>query len=605
MAGGDGEARIRRALWGSLVALGVVGLAGLAVALLAGRPAPPAGPEAPAKRSAPATPVSIAPALPFTDVTAAAGIGFVHHTGAAGERLLPETMGGAVAFFDYDADGHADLLFIDTAPPSAQQPPAERASGSRLYRNNGRGLFTDVTAATGLSSALAGLHGMGAATGDYDGDGLIDIFITAIGRNRLLRNLGGRFEDRTDAAGVAGAASAWSTGAAFLDSDGDADLDLFVCNYVAWSPAIDRAVNYRLTGIGRAYGPPTDFAGTDSVLYRNDGGVFTDISAAAGVRVRNPATGEPVGKALAVRPVDVNDDGRLDLAVANDTVGNFLFINQGDGSFAERGAERGFAFDPAGAATGAMGIDAAHYANDGRLAVAIGNFGNEMSSFYVQRPGERLFSDDAIVAGVGPASRRALTFGLLFADLDLDGRVDLIAANGHVEPDINRVQASQRYRQPAQLFWNCGAACGWRHVLVPDTGALAAPRAGRGLAYADIDGDGDLDLALAQVGARAVLLRNDQALGHHYARVTLRDALPNTHAIGATVTVTAGGATMRRTVMPTRSYLSQVELPLTFGLGAAGQVDAVTVRWPDGAIERWPSLPVDEHVTLERGGGRG
>ena len=407
----------------------------------------------------------------------------------------------------------------------------------------------------------------------------------------------------TEAAGVAGAEDAWSTSAAFFDSDGDGDLDLFVCNYVAWSPSIDREVDFRLTGVGRAYGPPTDFPGADSTLYRNDGGVFVDVSEEAGVQVRHPATGSPVGKALAVRPLDVNGDGHLDLAVANDTVGNFLFVNQGDGRFRERAAQAGFAFDTSGAATGAMGIDAARYANDGRVAVAIGNFANEMSSFYVQRPGESLFSDDAVVAGIGAPSRRALTFGLLFADVDLDGAADLIAANGHVEPEINRVQASQRYAQPAQLFWNCGARCGWRFVAADQIGDLATPLVGRGAAYADIDNDGDLDLAITQVGGRPALLRNDQHRDHHWVRLRLAGAPPNGHAIGAVVSVRAGDHTQTRMVMPARSYLAQVELPLTFGLGAVRQVDEVTVRWPDGGVERWQDLPADRHHTLHAGAG--
>lgn len=596
-----GEARIRRALWWSLAAMAVV--AGVVAAALLVRAPPvdsaPAAPS-PAPHTPPVSTGPAVPALPFTDVTAAAGIDFVHHTGAYGERLLPETMGGGVAFLDYDNDGDQDLLLVDS--DAWPWRDAHSSTGSRLYRNRGDGSFDDVSATAGVAAPL---YGMGVAVGDYDGDGYIDVYLTAVGRNRLLRNLGGeRFADVTEAAGVGGAEDAWSTSAAFFDSDGDGDLDLFVCNYVAWSPSIDREVDFRLTGVGRAYGPPTDFPGADSTLYRNDGGVFVDVSQEAGVQVRHPATGSPVGKALAVRPLDVNGDGRLDLAVANDTVGNFLFVNQGDGRFRERAAHAGFAFDTSGAATGAMGIDAARYANDGRVAVAIGNFANEMSSFYVQRPGESLFSDDAVVAGIGAPSRRALTFGLLFADVDLDGAADLIAANGHVEPEINRVQASQRYAQPAQLFWNCGAACGWRFAAAKEVGDLATPLVGRAAAYADIDNDGDLDLAITQVGGRPALLRNDQRTGHHWVRLRLAGATPNGHAIGAVVSVRAGDRTQTRMVMPARSYLAQVELPLTFGLGAVRQVDEVTVRWPDGGVERWGDLPADRSHILRAGTGK-
>ena len=595
----DGERRIRRALWWSLgVALAVAGLVAASLQLRRAAPVEPeAAPAAVGPRPRGAAPSP--PPLPFADVTKAAGIDFAHETGAYGERLLPETMGGGVAFLDYDNDGDQDLLLVNSAPWPWRD--GEPAAGSRLYRNRGDGAFDDVSAAAGVDVPL---YGMGVAVGDYDGDGFMDVYLTAVGRNRLLRNDGGRgFVDVTERAAVAGADDAWSTSAAFFDSDGDGDLDLFVCNYVGWSPAIDRAVDFRLTGIGRAYGPPTDFPGADSVLYRNDGGVFADVSAAAGIQVRHAATGAPVGKALGVRPLDVNGDRRLDLAVANDTVGNFLFVNQGGGVFRETGADAGFAFDAAGAATGAMGIDAARYANDDRLAIAIGNFANEMSSFYVQRPAERLFSDDAIIVGIGAPSRRALTFGLLFADIDLDGVADMIAANGHVEPQINRVQSSQRHAQAAQLFWNCGAACGWRYALTARTGDLAKPLVGRGAAYADIDHDGDLDLAITQAGGPPMLLRNDQNTGNRWARLTLAGAPPNRHAIGAVATLRTGDATQSRTVMPTRSYLAQVELPVTFGLGDARVVDEVVVRWPDGSAERWTNLQVDRNHSLTVGEG--
>lgn len=541
------------------------------------------------------------PRIPFADITAVAGIDFVHESGAYGERLLPETMGGGVAFVDYDNDGDADLLLVNSALWPWREQPSNPAT-SRLYRNRGDGVFDDVTAATGLDIHL---YGMGVAVGDYDGDGWVDLFVTAVGENRLLRNQDGEgFVDVTAVAGVAGSIDAWSTGAAFFDYDGDGDLDLFVCNYVAWSPDIDRAVDFQLAGIGRAYGPPTDFAGTHSYLYRNDGGVFADVSAEAGIEVANPSTGVAVGKALAAHPVDVNDDGRLDLVVANDTVRNFLFVNQGHGRFREAGVDAGLAFDATGSATGAMGVDAAWFDNDAKLAIAIGNFANEMSSFYVVRSGESAFSDDAIVAGVGAPSRRALTFGLAFLDADLDGRLDLLAANGHVEPEIGRVQASQRYAQPPQLFWNCGPRCVRRYAPAALIGDLAQARVGRGLAYADIDGDGDLDVALTETGGAAALLRNDQASGHGWVRIALRAEPPNVHAIGAKVTATAGDTSQVRTVTPARSYLSSVELPATFGLGAASSVDAVTVRWPGGDIETWTQLDAGRTHLLRKGTGR-
>ena len=597
----SGEERIRRALWWSFAVFGAVGVAVAMAILLRDAPAVPEL-EAGGEVAGPSRAVDVAgvvPPLPFTDITAEVGIDFVHESGAYGERLLPETMGGGVAFFDYDNDGDQDLLLVN----SRRWPWREDAANatSRLYRNRGDGTFDDVSAATGMALHL---YGMGVAVGDYDGDGFVDVLVTAVGANRLLRNMAGeRFVDVTAAAGVAGAEDAWSTSAAFLDYDGDGDLDLFVCNYVAWSPAIDRAVDFRLTGIGRAYGPPTDFPGTHSYLYRNDDGAFVDVSLAAGIQVAHPATGLAMGKALAVRPLDVNGDGWLDIAVANDTVRNFLFVNQHDGTFEETGIDAGFAFDPTGSATGAMGIDAAHYANDDALAVAIGNFANEMSSFYVARPGEQVFSDDAIVAGIGAPSRRSLTFGLAFLDVDLDGRLDMLAANGHVEPEIGRVQASQSYAQPAQLFWNCGAPCGRRYAPAEQTGDLAVPMVGRGAAYADVDGDGDLDLAITQAGGAARLLRNDRADGNAWVRFEVVDEPPNRNAIGATLTLSAGGTVQTRMVVPTRSYLSQVELPVTFGLGGVGRedrIDAVAVRWPDGTTRQWPDLQAGRSYLLAR-----
>ncbi len=644
-----GEAVIGRAFRWSLAVFALVGAVVAAGVYLARRepPPPPAVEQTPvAAPRAAAAPVHEPPALPFTDVTREAGIDFRHVSGAHGERLLPETMGSGAAFFDYDGDGDPDLLLVNSeewpaepvapasrlgsgAPPEGPgKTPARGASadaaavadaagtpGRRptlaLYRNDtvtgGKGppvvRFTDVTREAGLAVSL---YGMGVATGDYDGDGRVDVFVTAVGPNRLFRNQGdGSFREVTEQAGVTGAADAWSTGAAFFDYDGDGDLDLFVGNYVRWSREIDLQVDFRLTGIGRAYGPPTAFEGAHPYLYRNQGdGTFADVSAAAGVQVANPATGRPVAKALGVAPVDLDGDGRLDLLVANDTVQNFLLRNRGDGTFEEIGTAAGVAFDRDGAATGAMGIDTARYRNDEALAVAIGNFANEMTSFYVTQGVPDLLADEAIQAGIGPASRQALTFGLFFFDADLDGQIDLLQANGHLEAEINQVQPSQHYAQPAQLFWNCGPDCPAAYVPVPGQrlGDLARPMVGRGATYADVDGDGDLDVLLTENGGPPRLLRNDQALGHHWLRVRLLGRAPNPDAIGARVELTAGGVTQYRQVMPARSYLSQVELPVTFGLGQSAAVERLRVTWPDGSAEDVPVEGVDRLVTVRQAG---
>lgn len=535
-----------------------------------------------------AVPQKMVPALAFTDITASSGLDFVHQNGAYGARMLPETMGGGVAFFDYDRDGFQDLLFINSSSWPWQS--SDHDAYSRLYRGNGDGTFEDVTEAAGLAFSM---YGMGVAVGDYDADGWPDVFITGVGENKLLRNNGNGFEDFTAAQQVAGASDAWSTSAAFFDYDNDGDLDLFVCNYVSWSREMNESVDYRLTGLGPAYGPPSDFAGTHAYLYRNDNDVFTDVSLEAGIQVQSDATESPVGKGLAVHPVDLNADGWLDIVVANDTVRNFVYINQQNGRFTESGVPLGLAFDNGGLATGAMGIDAAYYANDERLGIVIGNFANEMSSFYVARTG--VFSDDAVVVGIGASSRRALTFGLIFLDVDLDGRLDLLAANGHVEPEINRVQTSQQYAQPLQLFWNCGADCS-RQYLIAESPLEGASFVGRGASYADIDNDGDIDVVVTQVDGPAVLLRNDQKTGNHWVRIEL-DAK---QVIGAEVTLRVGDTVQRRVVMPSRSYLSQVELSLNFGLGAAVLVDEVTVTWPDGATQSWRNLAVDRIHWLQQ-----
>ena len=533
------------------------------------------------------------PVARFTDITKDAGIEFVHRNGAAGDKLLPETMGGGVAFFDFDNDGDEDLLFVNSTDwPWAKSP---RTSTHGLYRNDGKGKFTDVTRGSGLDVSF---YGMGAAIGDYDKDGLPDVFITGVGQSKLFHNEGGgHFRDVGLNTGTN-----WSTGAAWIDYDNDGDLDLFVCNYVRWSREIDFEVDYKLVGIGRAYGPPMNFEGTFPALYRNDGaGKFTDVSEAAGIQIKNPATGQPAAKSLSVAPVDADNDGWIDLVVANDTVQNFFFKNQRNGTFSEIGARSGVAFDAYGLARGAMGIDSARFRNDDALGIAIGNFANEMNALYVSQRDALMFADEAITEGMGPASRLLLKFGLFFFDYDLDGRLDVLTANGHLEEEINKVQESQQYRQPAQLFWNRGAARGVSFVPVPPTkagGDLFKPIVGRGSAFADIDGDGDLDVVMTQIGGPPLLLRNDQHLGNNWLRLKLVGTSSNRDGIGAWIKVRAGGHTLSRQVMPTRSYLSQSELPVTIGLGKVTKVDSIEIRWPRGNVERIPVPRLNSTVTI-------
>ena len=542
--------------------------------------------------------VQVLPPVRFSDVTEAAGIDFVHVNGARGEKLLPETMGGGAAFFDFDGDDDPDLLFVGGRPWSPSDG-GEGPGGNRLYANDGGGHFTDVTAASGLGGDT---YAMGVAVADYDGDGRVDVFTTGLGANRLYRNTPTGFEDATARAGVGGDPERWTTGAGFFDYDLDGDLDLFVCSYVLWSREIDELLAFTLNGVDRAYGPPLNYAGTFSTLYRNEGdGTFSDVSAEAGIQVANHS-GEPMGKALGVTFADVDGDGYPEILVANDTVQNHLFHNQGDGTFAEVGAASGLGFDGNGAATGAMGIDAADYRGDGSLGVCIANFAGEMSSLYVASGSRLAFSDEAIGEGIGSPSRSRLSFGLLFFDYDLDGREDLLQVNGHLEEAINEVQPSQHYLQPPQLFWNGGPERRSCFVEVPtdSAGDLDLQLAGRGSAFADIDGDGDLDVVLVQVGARPVLLRNDQELNHRWLRIRLIGREGNRDAIGARIEAQVDGRALRRQVMPTRSYLSQSELPVTLGLGPEGRIESLEVIWTDGARQTVPVPGLDRTLTVHR-----
>jgi enediyne biosynthesis protein E4 len=588
------DAVIGTALKWSLAVFVVAGVAiGGAVWLLRG-----AGPDVAVKQSTLShvevrkTSVVEPPFVSFTDITDEAGITFQHENAARGSKLLPETMGGGCAFLDFDGDGDQDLLFINSLRHWPWDAPAgdEQRASMALYRNEGDGKFTDVTAGSGLDAKL---YGMGVAVGDYDNDGLPDVFISAVGEDRLFHNEGGgKFRDVTASAGVAGSATDWGTSCGWFDYDNDGDLDLFVCNYLHWTREYDQSQNFQLVGGGRAYGRPQSFEGSFPFLYRNDGnGRFTEVAEHAGLHVRNLATKVPVGKALGVTFADVDSDGLIDIIVANDTVQNFLFRNLGDGTFREVGVVSGVAFDMNGMARGAMGIDVARFRDNGALGIAIGNFANEMTALYVSYQGEMQFMDEAVSTGLGPSSRLELKFGLFFWDYDLDGRLDLFTANGHLEDDINRVQPSQHYEQLPHLFWNCGSMFDTEFLPVKAEfcgGDLLTPLVGRGASFADVDGDGDLDVVLTGIAQKPRLLRNDQQLKNSWLRFKLTGTQSNRDAIGAWVRVELADRTLERQVMPTRSYLSQVELPVTIGLGLDPQVRRVTIQWPGGGQQEVP-----------------
>lgn len=598
------ERTVGRAFGWSGVALAVI-MVMVAGGLIYSRRTKPKAPSQVTEITAPAIPAPRGAEIPmvkFTDVTRDAGIDFTHFNAASPEKLLPETMGSGVAFLDFDNDGDQDLFLLNgMAWPWAQGVSPQATS--KLYANDGTGKFSDVTKGSGLDLSL---FGVGAAVGDFDNDGWVDLFVTCLGANHLFKNTGaGKFTDVTSSANVSGDEKQWSTAACFFDYDNDGKLDLFVGNYVTWSREIDAQVGYKIDGKTRAYGQPMNFEGSFPRLYHNEGnGKFTDVSAHAGMQVKSAAMGVPAAKTLGVVPADLDADGFMDLVVANDTTPNFVFHNQKNGTFKECGATCGVAFDSYGNTRGAMGIDAAHYRNDDALGVAIGNFANEMTALYVSQPGKMFFTDEAIPEGLGPASRLLLKFGVFFFDYDLDGRLDVLSANGHLDEEIVKLQKSQSYRQPAQLFWNTGAKNGATFVTVDAHHAgtdLFKPLVGRASAFADIDGDGDLDVILTQAGGAPVLLRNDQKLGNHWLRVKLVGNKANRSAIGARILLKVGGQILRRDVQPTRSYLAQSELPVTFGLGAATKIDSLQVTWPGGAAQSAVVDTVDSLLTIEEG----
>lgn len=543
------------------------------------------------------------PQIPFKEITQEAGITFVHENGAEGEKLLPETMGGGCAFFDYDNDGDQDLLLTNSRRWDWDKRPAlEKAPTAALYQNDGTGKFTDVTAEVGLNVSF---YGMGVAVGDYDNDGDEDLYFSTVGTGRLFRNEGAKFVEVTDAAGVGGSPTGWGSSCGWFDYDNDNDLDLWVDQYVVWTPEMDRKQDFTLTGGKRAYGRPMQFDGTFPVLYRNNGDqTFTDVSQEMGIQVTDPQTNKPSAKSLGVTFADVDHDGWLDVLVANDTVQNFLLMNRQGKTFEEVGRIHGIAFSPEGSARAGMGIDCAMF-REGTddCGVVVGNFANEMTALYVAPKGTDSFTDEAISTGLGPQTRSVLSFAVLFLDADLDGRLDLFQANGHLEDEISKVQQSQSYEQPAQLFWNAGPSQPTEFVPLTEKECgpdLFQPMVGRGAACADIDGDGDLDIIEAACGKAPRLLRNDSQTGNHWVRFALKGSTVNRDAIGAEVTIVAGGKKQSRMVVPTRSYQSQSEKIVTFGLGKIDKVESVTIQWPGGQKQTVAPPGIDRLISVEQ-----
>lgn len=586
---------VARGFWRSIGVVAFIAAILTGYMLFRTKPAPPAGSDAAVTPPAPAPADTLAaPAeVPFTDVARAAGVEFMHESGARGGKLLPECLAGGVALVDLDGDARLDLVFTQGQPlEPADGDVAAGRGGIRIYLNRtepaGDLRFERLA---GDDAIVRDVFANGLAVGDVDGDGRTDLYVACVTQDRLLLNRTGpdgavRFEHA-----ALPSEGEWGSSAGMLDADHDGDLDIVVANYVAWSPAIDRSVDFTLDGIGRAYGPPTGFEGTMLTLLVNDGrGGFRNATEESGVAVKNPVTGGPYAKALGLVFVDVDLDGLTDILVANDKTPKFMLKNLGpaaDGAsrFGDISVEAGFAYDRDGAATGAMGIDAAWPSNDRSLAIAVGNFANEPSSLYISNfmrdPfGKPSFADEALGQGFGAPTRRFLTFGLVFADLDLDGYEDIVQANGHLEPDIARVAPSQTYAQRAQVFMNRGfmnaggnAAPLFIEAPEASTGDLAKPAVGRGLAAGDLDADGDVDLVLVDLGGPARVLRNDHRAKHGWVAIVPEGP----GAIGAEVEIDVvldsaspeRKVTQRRVVSPTRSFQSQCEPIARFGLGDA------------------------------------
>lgn len=513
------------------------------------------------------------PGFRLVDVTQAAGLDFRHNTGAYGAKLLPETMGPGCAFLDYDQDGWLDILLIN-----GQDWPGHRRGRStmKLLRNNRNGTFSDVTRAAGLDIEM---YGLGVAVGDFDNDGFPDLYITATGQSRLFRNNGrGQFVDVTTAAGLGGR-EAFSTSAMWFDYDRDGLLDLFVCNYVRWSPQQD--VRCSLDGRNKSYCTPEAYRGDTCWLFRNRGnGTFEDVTAKSGIF-------DPSSKSLGVAMLDPDHEGWPSLFVANDTQPNKLYRNNRNGTFAESAVGQGVAFSEDGRARAGMGVDVGDFRRSGRPGIAVTNFDNEMMGLYEQTQGR--YVDRAMAAGVGGASRDRLGFGCLFGDFNLDGHLDLAVLNGHIDDTVRNVGRRASHAQVPHLFLNNGQ--GHFRDVARELGAeFAAPKIGRGLAMGDFDRDGDLDLLVTTNGGGAVLYRNDVTTAHQSLRLRLEGRKSNRDAIGAVVQVYDASGRQTQMVKSGSSYLSSSDRALTFGMGAMPAADRVVVFWPSGRVDEVRAL---------------
>jgi hypothetical protein len=533
---------------------------------------------------------AVGPAVTFRDVTQQARIRFVHNNGAFGKKFLPETLGPGVAFIDYDNDGWPDIFLVNGMDWPGH---TQKHSTPKLYHNNHDGTFTDVTHKAGLDVEI---YGMGAAVGDFDNDGHDDLFVSALGQSRLFHNNGnGTFTDVTQKTGLSGPRE-FSTSAAWVDYDKDGRLDLLVGNYVQWSVETD--LYCTLDGKSKSYCTPESYKGTAVRLWHNRGnGTFEDMTQKAGL-------GDATSKTMGVAALDFDSDGWPDLLFSNDTQPNKLYRNNGNGTFTERGVIAGVAFSEDGVARAGMGVDAADYDRSGRPSVMITNFSNQMISLY-HNEGKGLFVDEAPQSEIGRASLLTLGFGCFFFDYDLDGWPDIFVANGHIDPEIHRVQTNVKYAMPPHLFHNLGKGK-FEEVTKLMGQAFASARVGRGAAYADFNNDGRLDILLSTNGGPAYLLRNDApggAVVNRSLRVKLAGTKSNRDGIGAVVRVTSAGEMQTQMQRSGSSYLSSSELVLTFGLGQHEKADNLEIRWPSGQVDQLANMAAGQTITVTEGKG--